>query len=261
MLNSRRDVALTRLSELAVDDVVLSLENFRGCFAMPASSSLFRQILIRGEFERAIAEAYLERMDRTRDALDIGANIGLHTVLLARALTGGRVLAVEPAAGPLRCLRRNLRMNDVENKVVVFEGVASDKLGHIQLKTIAGREEFSTMGVLDHPMVRGERYDSVTVAATTIDELVERYGLKPGFLKIDVEGCEHLVLDGARRTLQTYRPLVISEMSDPLLRRNGSSAHALVGKLRRLDYEVLDLQHPGIRPGSREFSDVVCIPR
>jgi hypothetical protein len=143
----------------------------------------------------------------------------------------------------------------------VFEGVASSAPGVVELKTIAGKEEFASIGVLDHPSISGEPYLKVNVMASTVDDLVTKYRLAPGFMKVDVEGTENLVIEGARRTLQIHRPRVILELSDFLLRRNGSSAVAVVAEFERLNYEVVDLLHPEVKPGARDFSDIVCLPR
>jgi FkbM family methyltransferase len=244
-----------------VEDPILQVDDYQGRFALSAKSALFRRLAMHGHYERELTKRCLELLDPERDVLDVGANVGFHTVLFAKRLKRGRRLAVEPATNALRRLRRNLQMNLVQDKVIIFEGVASNAPGTVQLKVVAGKEEFSSIGALKHPAIAEDRSAVEVVIATTVDELVEKHRLTPRFMKVDVEGAEHLVFEGARHTLQVHRPAVIAELSDFLLRNNGSSALAVVRVFENLNYEVIDPLHPKIKPGHREFGDVLCLPR
>jgi FkbM family methyltransferase len=252
---------LDRLARSLAEDPVLDVPEFQGRFAMAARSRLFRRLVEHGEYEPVLTRRCLELLDPDRDVIDVGANIGFHTVLLSRQLRAGRLLAVEPTANALRRLRRNVELNGVGDKVTVFEGVASNAPGSLEISTVNDAEEFSSLGGIRHPAMAGVPTTLERVAATTIDELTQTLGLAPGFIKIDVEGFEHFVFEGAVHTLETHRPVIVSELSDYLLRRNGASALAIVERLRRFDYDVVDPLHPGEAPGYREFGDIVCVPR
>ena len=199
-------------------------------------------------------------LDPHRDAVDIGANIGFYAVLFAKRLDGRRVLAVEPTRNALARLRRNIALNAVESKTIVFEGVASNQSGWLEIKTISGLEEYSSLGAMDHPSIAGVAFVTERVEARTLDELVADHGLDCGFVKADVEGVEHTVFEGGQRTLAQQRPVVLSELSDYLLRKNGSSSLEVVRFFEALDYVVVDPQHPGEKPGRRLFGDILCLP-
>ena len=254
------DRVLDRLAKLLVEDPVLEVDEFQGRFAMSAKSDLFRRIVMYGHYEPKLTRRCLELLNPQRDVIDVGANIGFHSVLLAKYLTSGRLLAIEPTTSALSRLHRNLEMNGVQDKVTVFEGVASNAPGTVEIKTFAGKEEYSSIGVLEHPAIVGTSFLVEHVKASTVDDLVEKYRLAPGFMKVDVEGAEHLVFGGARHTLETHRPVVVSELSDYLLRKNGSSAMAVVQMFESLNYEVVDPLYPSVKPGSRKFGDIVCLP-
>src|SRR3546814_12269436 len=85
-----------------------------------------------------------------------------------------------------------------------------------------GREEESAIAAL-HPAARVENgVQEHTVASDRLDDLVIRHDLKPGLIKVDVEGAEGLVFRGAMETLNKFRPVILSELSDPLLRDLGT---------------------------------------
>ena len=131
----------------------------------------------------------------------------------------------------------------------------------MEINTVAGREEYSSIGALVHPSIQGAGRQTQRVASTTIDDLVRIHGIHPGFIKIDVEGAEHRVLRGADAALRTHRPVVLSELSTTLLAQNGSSAAEVVAYMESRGYDVVDPLNPSGRFVAREFGDMLCVPR
>ena len=249
------------LQVLLAEDPVLHVPSFEGAFSVDARSDIFRIILSLRDYEPRLARCCLDHIDPQRDALDLGANVGLYTVLMARHLAEGRrVLAVEPTANALRNLHDNIERNGVGDRVQVFEGVVSDYDGACTIQTIAGREEYSTIGHSMHPHVSGTSTEAYEVEAATLDALVERFSFDPGFMKVDVEGAEAMVFGGASNVLSEARPVVLSELSDYLLQQNGSSAADVIALFREHDYRVIDPLWPEHPVGEKRFGDILCIP-
>ena len=256
----RQQRVLDRMSAMFVEDPCLRIDEFEGEFYLDSRSSLFHRVLAAGHYEPELTRRCVECLDPDRDVLDIGANIGFHAVLFGRRMRQGKVLSVEPTPRALARLKRNLARNGVEENVQVFEGVVSSCPGEVTIQTIAGREEYSSLGVMAHPSISGVATESLVVAATTVDALVRDRGLRPGFMKIDVEGVEHLVLAGATEVLATHRPVILAELSDPLLKANGSSSADVIRTLEAAGYRVSDPLRPAVPPGQREFGDILCLP-
>ena len=150
----------------------------------------------------------------------------------------------------------------MQDKVIVFEGVATNSIGEVEIKTIEGREEFSSLGAMKHPSIVTENNFSLEkVVSTTIDDLTNQYSIDPGFIKVDVEGVEHLVFDGARKTLLNNRPIILSELSDYLLRQNGSSAKDVVNLIKEYDYDVINPLAPNMPLVFEETANILCLPK
>src|SRR3546814_14950690 len=119
-------------------------------------------------------------------------------------------------------------------------------------------EEYSSIGAL-HPAARAENgVQEHTVASDRLDDLVIRHDLKPGLIKVDVEGAEGLVFRGAMETLNKFRPVILSELSDPLLRELGTSALEVVRMLENAGYRVVDpmgRSSPGERSEERRVGE------
>ena len=155
--------------------------------------------------------------------IDGGANDGLYSLLAARKVGGtGRVWAFEPSGREFGRLQRNLALNGIEN-VRPFPVALADRNGEETL-TIAGYEHEgqNTLGEFVHEGVETRGREQVVVRK--LDDLVKEEGLsRIDVLKLDVEGAEKRVLDGARNVLARFRPLVLFEAQDAALGKQGSS--------------------------------------
>ena len=140
--------------------------------------------------------------------IDVGANVGLYALKAAR-LVGptGRVLALEPGAEAYGHLTSNLALNAF-SWAETMKVAASDRAGEAVLHHVPlGNDPQAFSLIANDRAEEGE-----TVETLTLDSLVERCGLtRVDLIKIDVEGAEPMVIAGARRLLETFRPAVIFE--------------------------------------------------
>lgn len=249
------------LCELLVEDPVIKVDEFQGVFIVDCRSDLFRRLLLYKAYEPSLVKLALKYLDKDRDVIDIGANIGFYTILFANRLKRTKVLAIEPTLNPLQRLYKNIQLNNVMDKVVVFEGAVSDYIGTGQIKTLNGKEEYSTLGPWKHPSVKNESFTTHKIEVSNIDNLVGRYSLDPGFMKIDVEGLEHSVLRGSKTTIETNRPVILSELSDYLLKQSSSSSVEVINFIKSFNYTVIDAETPEIEPEIKEFTNILCIPK
>jgi FkbM family methyltransferase len=173
-------------------------------------------------FERKLLLRFLRRGG---DFVDVGANIGLYTVTIARALRGrGRVLAIEPNDSAADQLAANLELNRCDS-VILIRCMASDTPGRKVLRV-------PTNGETAWSSVSAEGFDHslVSVLAVRVDDEVERHALHPRAIKIDVEAHELEVLGGMDQALAS-RPAILCEV-------NGATTAAQVKRvLERRAYE------------------------
>lgn len=256
-----------RLRDLLVEDPVIRLAEFDGAeFQLDARSHLFGRCVLMGHYEPELVRLCAAHLDPARDAVDVGANVGFFSVFMARRLPGRRVLAVEPAPAVRRRLEANLARNGVADRVVVFAGAAAEARRTATLHHLEGREEYATLGASFHPAVAAEASaaGALEVEAAPLDDLVADHGLAPGFVKVDVEGAEHIVLAGAGEVLREHRPVLLVEVSDPLLRANGSSAGEVLAVLRDARYRLVNAHDVDVAAEvylrSQPFGEVLALP-
>jgi FkbM family methyltransferase len=163
-------------------------------------------------------------------AVDVGANIGFHTLGLARRVgPTGTVHALEPAPGNFRLLARAVRESGYRH-VRLHEVAATATPCTVALHLAAANRG-------DHRLTpASESRDQVTVRGVPLDELL-RDAPPVDFLKIDAQGSEVEVLAGARATLARHGGLAIFvELSPALLARAGHDRDAFFGPLAALGY-------------------------
>jgi FkbM family methyltransferase len=157
-------------------------------------------------------QAFLSHVVRPGDTVvDVGANIGIHTVALAGL--GAKVAAFEPGTEARSVLSRNIALNGAEGTVRVFPFALSDHDGAAILTThLDGANHLA--GDVD-PSGPTERVELRTLDQV-VDEPTGWFSDDPDvfLVKIDAEGHDEAVLRGAHRLLDRCKPLVMVETWD-----------------------------------------------
>ena len=172
-----------------------------GCRAGDANSSV---VYLYGFSDNLTSFALYQRYAKSGTiAVDVGANIGIHTLVLSRCVgRTGRVYAYEPLEALYRRLTTNLSLNSAGNVTARPYG-AGEKAGTIAFDDHAG----------DFNIGKG-RFDpggAGTIQVRTLDDELRGVDAPVSLIKIDVEGYELPVLKGACDTLQRHRPVLLIE--------------------------------------------------
>ena len=184
------------------------------------------------QFERSVFDACI----RTGDVVvDVGAHIGLYTLTAARA-TGptGRVIAFEPSSANIALLRENVAMNGYTNVEPVASAV-SDRVGRASLA-------LSQQNTGDNSLVAQVGHGTAeTVDTVTLDVALAERGLVVDVLKMDVQGGEPLVLDGAGATVGSRTDLIVFTEISPAHLGGVPGAVSYAGRLVDLGFELLEV--------------------
>lgn len=167
-----------------------------------------------GHYQRELAALLRRRLPSDAVAIDGGAHIGVISVLLASLCPAGRVYAFEPVPETSAHLEHNLAANGITNVTVERLALYRED-GEI---TLAFDESYPGGSHI------GEGKCRVTTAR--LDSWVQSRGLdRLDLLKLDVEGAEPAVLDGAEETLRRFRPLTVVECNPVALPRLGGTGY------------------------------------
>lgn len=177
-----------------------------------SASVLESNIFLRGAYdELTVLRLYQELDSKVSVAIDVGANVGAHTLVLASLVAespNGKVIAYEPRAWLAQRLRDNLELNNLSNQVAVRQIGAWVTSGAIGFNE--DPENFN-QGV-----GRYDRDSKTTIEVVSLDEDLAEIQSRIGLIKIDVEGAELQVIQGAQAVLSDHRPYLIIEHNSPI---------------------------------------------
>lgn len=177
----------------------------------PTFGSIVTRVLLgeRDWFEKEM-EFWRNAIKSGMTVIDVGANVGVYTFSAAlRVGATGRVLAVEPFSGCIRCLEETCKINQI-NWVKICAGAASDSNGIARLGLSTAHE----LNEIIDSNLEGETQSGnfETVSCFTLDSLIESENIaQVDFLKIDAEGHEIKVLEGSQRILTEFAPTILYE--------------------------------------------------
>jgi FkbM family methyltransferase len=166
----------------------------------PRDRVLGKKLALYGEYEQYTQELLLSLAAPGSVVVDVGANIGLHTIPLARRVgPKGTVIAFEPDPDNFQILCRNIRVNSVSNVCTYKLALSSGSGAALLYQSWENRGGLSLCK--RNVESRGPQMRPVSIETVAGDDLLLNTDKPISLVKIDVEGAEPLVLWGMEKTL------------------------------------------------------------
>jgi FkbM family methyltransferase len=186
---------------------------------------------------------------------DVGAHIGYYTLLMSKLVgENGRVHSFEPTTAGYDRLTKHLAINKCIN-TTAYHAAISNYDGQCKIYCADNSNlGLSSLGALDH-FVKVEVVDCFS-----LDTFIEKNEIKIiDFIKIDVEGAEMFVINGATSLLAKIRPLIMMEINPSCLSRIGANADELITKMIKAGYIMYNFKQKTLR--RREDIDTALVSR
>jgi len=161
---------------------------------------------------------------------DVGASFGIFSLACARF--GGKAIAIDPSRIATNMIRKQLKLNNLQESVKVLEIAVGDTHGTIEMLSAGIYSD----GYYTYQAAR-DRRELTRVTSMTLDHLVARFG-QPSHLKIDVEGYEAAVIRGAQELLKHSSLLVFLELHNQMILASGGDVAFCVKELLSLRYSM-----------------------
>jgi FkbM family methyltransferase len=174
--------------------------------------------------------------------LDIGANIGLHSMIMASELSEkGRIYAFEPSKKTYNALIENIKLNNLNGKITAFNLALSNKAETLFLAAPDGTNipeaDKDAYNSLHH--AQNNKGNAEEIEAVTLDSWLEKENIsKIDLVKIDIEGAELLCFQGAENLLTNHRPIILMECYEPYCQRLNYSVTDVVLFMDKHNYKM-----------------------
>lgn len=205
-------------------------------------------IFLLGAFERRTLRCYRALLKPGDTVIDIGANIGAHSLPLAQAVgPSGRLIAVEPTGYAFEKLRANFLLNpELNHRALLRQWLLTapdDQPGPAALYASWPLRNARDL----HDGHRGRLQSTAGARVTTVDEGLRELKLTSvALVKLDVDGFECKVLKGATSLLRCFRPAFLLELSPYVLKEHGGTLSEFLDLFRAAGYRfyALDRRTP-----------------
>lgn len=238
----------------------------RGRLHVDTASFLEWMVFFHGEFEPGLSRLIEAAVPAGGACLDVGANVGLHTLRMAWAAgPSGRVVACEPHPDVRVRLCANLSLNGLENVAalpVALSREDGEATLHVPSPEDPNRGTSSLLPREDGVLSGALRIRTARPASVPEIAALERLD----FVKIDTEGHEAIVVRELLPILERFHPTLVFEHHPGFWQRHGETLEALLPALRALGYAPAFLRLDGDRhaleplppEGPYPYGDVVC---
>jgi len=166
--------------------------------------------------------------------IDVGAHTGCYT-LLAKHHPDMTVYAFEPVPLTHEVLQANIALNGLSHKVYDYQAGVSNYNGEGTLhsiKNVGG----SGVSLVDGTPAYHKDYDNLPVQVITLDSFCKEFNVAPHCIKVDTEGGEKFVLEGAAETIQRYHPFLMVEYSQENANQYGYASNEVVAMIEAWGY-------------------------
>ena len=213
-------------------------------------------IYLLGGFERGTGAALRRLVQPGSVVFDIGANVGAHTLGMARSVgPAGCVVAVEPSDEAFAKLTRNVQINpEFEGRVRLRQVLLAASVEAAAPHALYASWPLHPTGPV-HPKHGGRLVTTTGASVDTLDGLMAREGLERlDLIKLDVDGFEARVLEGGFGTLDRCQPVIVMELAPYVHAEAGGSFTDLVRLLRAAGYGAVEARSG--RPVSLEVEEL-----
>ncbi len=190
---------------------------------------------------------WIDTFDKSGDFIfwDIGANIGLYSIYNSLKYKNSQTISFEPSTSNLRVLSRNISINNLFDRIKIFTAPLTKEENKF---LIMKEEEFQEGGALNsfgkNFDFEGKKFSSkmnYQIYGTNINYLIDNKILDiPDYIKIDVDGIEHLILEGGNKYLSNKK---IKSLSIEINENFTEQHEKVIEIMKKNDFKILHKKH------------------
>lgn len=207
--------------------------------------SLTPYLLLDGYWELWITNALQDVVTTGMNVVEVGANVGYYTLLIAQKIgETGRLTAFEANPAIFRYLFRNVEINRYLHRVTLVNQAVTDRRGQITFRAL--RHHLGSSTIIDIPQELLRHYqdevDEIKVSTTSLDEYFSETDQRIDLIKVDAEGSEPFILDGMQAVLDRNPTIkLVLEFVPALIRGAGRDPRAFLMSLEQHGFRLYQI--------------------
>jgi FkbM family methyltransferase len=227
-------------------------------YELDLSEGIDLSIFLFGSFQRYVIGEKFFKLQDNAVVLDVGANIGSMTLQFARMVPKGHVYAFEPTNYAYAKMIRNLALNqELAKRITPVKSFVSSRT-----ETISSINAYASWKVdgtpsIKHPLHGGIFQPAESTPSMTLDDFCGMQKLSNvDLIKIDTDGHELPVLEGASETIKKFRPHIVFEIGLYVLKEQGIHFGRYLDIFSSFAYTLIDSKN-GKRISKENFHEII----
>lgn len=261
------------IKALKIKYPIINLIQFKGIEFLIyfESKGIIEELILKeGSYEGDIITIADYFIEKNSVIIDVGANIGFESLYFARKYPDNLVYSYEPTSIPYKCLSKSKDINGLDNLKIFKLGVG-EKSGKATIHSATMDTYNKGLASIDTNFDLDDTFSKESIDIITLDDHVKE-DMRVSFIKIDVQGYEMKVLQGATNLIKKDRPVIIFEhveryYSKPLEERKKMEAlfssnnyEFYLIRAGRTIRPHLFLQHLDLSSKNEINGDIVALP-
>lgn len=199
------------------DEVIKPIDQYKFSIILNINDRVIsRPILLKNNYEENVTKTLLKYLKPDLHFLDIGANIGYYSLLVASQCPAAKIYSFEPDSNNFRLFKTSIHYNGFDDRIQAHQLAVSDTTETILLfdvgtTTNSGAKITAPDKDSFTPFIHTDQPDLQTVQAVRLDDFL--VGTPIDLLKIDIEGHEPFAIRGMAELIRHNRPVILAELA------------------------------------------------
>lgn len=193
-------------------------------------------------YEQKVVNYYSKIIKPNFVIIDIGSNIGFHTLNFAKLSPKGRVYSIEPTNFAYNKLKININLNLSLKKLIITEQIFLSKSNKKKNTFAYASWPLIKTNNEIHPILMAQKKEIKQAKFQSLDKYITSKRIKKiNIIKIDVDGNEYNVLIGSLNTIKKFKPIIIFEFC-PYLHKD-KNLNLILNIFKKLKYKFMDVSN------------------
>lgn len=213
-------------------------------YEVDLSEGIDLSLFLFGDFQKHVTKNKFLRLTPDSIILDIGGNFGIMALQFAKEVPQGKVISFEPTHYAISKFKKNLSLNPVimQRINIVNTFVSSESTSNSNIKAFSSwKVSGEKKSTEQHPVHLGTPKSTEGVGSITLDEYSSSIKLnRIDLIKIDTDGHEFMVLNGAKECIAKFRPKVIFEVGQYVMKERNIDFSFYLSYFKKYNYKLVD---------------------